>query len=189
MDYIDVALVAVILIVGIRGYYNGLIDEMAGILGIVCGVYLGSRYASNMGAFFSTHVHDFHSPSMESLIGFTSVLAGVWILFLIAGVVVSKAVSFSNLGVIDKALGFVFACAKMYLVFAFLLYGASRFDFMKSMDTYLHANSQFYPTMQEVASYVMQRPEIQKLGKAIQNRVQEVKKNDLETPTTTQSHE
>ncbi|WP_121022383.1 CvpA family protein [Helicobacter vulpis] len=184
MDYIDLILVAVILVIGIRGFYNGFIDEVAGILGIVCGVYLGSRLAGHVGAWFSAHVHNFHSPSMESLVGFTLVLAGVWILFLIAGVVVSKAVSFSNLGAIDKVLGFVFACAKMYLVFAFLLYGASRFDFMKSLDTYLRAHSQFYPTMQEVASYVMQRPEIQELGKAIQNKAQEVQKAPL-IPTQT----
>ncbi|WP_120945925.1 MULTISPECIES: CvpA family protein [Helicobacter] len=174
MGYIDLILVAVIIVIGIRGFYNGLVDEVAGILGIVCGVYMGSRFASLVGAWFSAHVHDFHSPSMASLIGFTLVLAGVWIFFLIMGVVVSKAVSFSNLGAIDKILGFVFACAKMYLVFAFLLYGASRFGFMKAMDTYMRANSQFYPTMQEVAAYVMQRPEIQELGRVIQNKAQEI---------------
>ncbi|WP_104751133.1 CvpA family protein [Helicobacter salomonis] len=182
MDYIDLILVAVILIVGIRGFYNGFIDEVAGILGIVCGVYLGSRLASDVGAWFSARVHDFHSPSVESLIGFTLVLAGVWILFLMVGVVVSKAVSFSNLGAIDKVLGFLFACAKMYLVFAFLLHGASRFSFMKSMDTYLRAHSQLYPTMQEIASYVMQRPEIQELGKVIQSRTQDMKANHPEIP-------
>ncbi|WP_121756511.1 CvpA family protein [Helicobacter felis] len=175
MDYIDVALVAIVLIAGIRGFYNGLIDEIAGILGIVCGVWLGSRFANNAGVLFSTHVHNFHNTSIESLIGFTIVLAGVWIAFLIGGVIVSKAVGLSNLGAIDKVLGFFFACAKMYLVFAFLLYGVSHFSFMKPLDTYLRAHSQFYPTMQEVASYVMRRPEVQKLGETIQNKANEVK--------------
>ncbi len=175
MDYIDVALVAIVLVVGIRGFYNGLIDEVAGILGIVCGVWLGSRFAGDAGVLFSAHVHNFHNASIESLIGFTLILAGVWIAFLIGGVIVSKAVGLSNLGAIDKVLGFFFACTKMYLVFAFLLYGVSHFSFMKPMDTYLRTHSQLYPSMQEVAAYVMRQPEVQKLGETIQNRASEAK--------------
>ncbi|TSA86644.1 CvpA family protein [Helicobacter mehlei] len=166
--YFDVTLAVLILLIGIRGFYKGLIDEVAGLLGIVAGVYLASRFAGVAGEWFSGHIYHIPNDSLATLIGFVIVLASIWIAFLILGVFVSKLVNLSGLGIIDRVLGFIFSCAKMFLVFAFLVYGLSRLSAMKDVDQYLRTHSQIYPYMQEVASHIMQLQGVRELSKVIQ---------------------
>ncbi|WP_233707530.1 CvpA family protein [Helicobacter bizzozeronii] len=166
--YFDVTLAVLILLIGIRGFYKGLIDEVAGLLGIVAGVYLASRFAGVAGAWFSKHLYHMPNDSIATLVGFVIVLASVWIAFLILGVFVSKLVNLSGLGIIDRILGFIFSCTKMFLVFAFLTYGISKLSVMKDVDNYLRTHSQIYPYMQEIASHIMQLQEVREISKMIQ---------------------
>ncbi|WP_163531987.1 CvpA family protein [Helicobacter suis] len=177
--YIDIALAVLIVVVGLRGFYNGFIDEVSGLLGIVLGVYLASRWAERVGSLFSSHVYAFNDPSMSSLVGFVLVLACVWIAFLVIGVIVSKAIILSNLGIIDRILGFLFGCTKIFLILAFLLYTISRLSFMKSLDVYLHAHSQIYPYMHAIASHVLQLKEVQEIGEMIEQKAKRAKKENL----------
>ncbi|WP_281747393.1 CvpA family protein [Helicobacter suis] len=177
--YIDIALAVLIVGVGLRGFYNGFIDEVSGLLGIVLGVFLASRWAERVGSWFSSHVYAFHDPSMSSLVGFVLVLACVWIAFLVTGVIVSKAIVLSNLGIIDRILGFLFGCTKIFLILAFLLYTISRLFFMKSLDVYLHAHSQIYPYMHTIASHVLQLKEVQEIGEMIEQKAKRAKKENL----------
>ncbi|WP_285602166.1 CvpA family protein [Helicobacter sp. NHP22-001] len=184
--YVDIALLVFVVAVGIRGFYNGFIDEVAGLLGIVVGVFLASRWAHAVGASFSSHVYAFKDPSLNDLVGFVVVLAGVWIAFLVLGIVVSKAITLSNLGVLDKILGFVFACAKMFLILSFLLYAISRLAFMKTIDNYLHTHSQVYPYMYSVASHILRIKEVQEFGEIIQQKAQNAKKESIQLLEKTQ---
>ncbi|WP_163533304.1 CvpA family protein [Helicobacter suis] len=177
--YIDIALAVLIVGVGLRGFYNGFIDEVSGLLGIVLGVYLASRWAERVGSLFSSHVYAFHDPSMSSLVGFVLVLACVWIAFLVTGVIVSKAIVLSNLGIIDRILGFLFGCTKIFLILAFLLYTISRLSFMKSLDVYLHAHSQIYPYMYTIASHVLRLKEVQEIGEMIEQKAKRAKKENF----------
>ncbi|BDQ28168.1 CvpA family protein [Helicobacter ailurogastricus] len=179
-SYIDIALLVFVVLVGIRGFYNGFVDEVAGLLGIVAGVFLASRWAQAVGTSFANHIHAFKDSSINDLVGFVVVLAGVWIAFLIVGIVVSKAITLSNLGVLDKILGFIFACAKMFLILSFLLYAISRLAFMKTIDTYLHTHSQVYPYMHRVASHILQIKEVQEFGEMIQQKAQNAKKESTQ---------
>ncbi|WP_286348704.1 CvpA family protein [Helicobacter felistomachi] len=178
-SYIDIALLVFVVAIGIRGFYNGFIDEVAGLLGIVVGVFLASRWAYAIGASFANHIYAFKDSSMNDLVGFVAVLAGVWIAFLVVGIVVSKAITLSNLGVLDRILGFVFACTKMFLILSFLLYAISRLAFMKTIDTYLHAHSQVYPYMYSVASHILQIKEVQEFGEMIQQKAQNAKQESV----------
>ncbi|WP_221279524.1 CvpA family protein [Helicobacter gastrocanis] len=187
-SYVDIALLVFVVVIGIRGFYNGFVDEVAGLLGIVTGVFLASRWASAVGARFANHVYAFKDPSMNDLVGFVVVLAGVWIAFLVVGIVVSKAITLSNLGVLDKILGFVFACTKIFLILSFLVYAISRLAFMKTIDNYLHTHSQVYPYMHGVASHILQIKEVQEFGEMIQQKAQNAKKEGAQTLEKTQKN-
>ena len=43
-NYIDIGVVVVLLVFGIRGMQNGLIAEIMGVVGVVLGVFLASKY-------------------------------------------------------------------------------------------------------------------------------------------------
>ncbi|AFI05621.1 CvpA family protein [Helicobacter cetorum] len=155
MNYIDLALIVVVVAFGIRGFYHGLVSEVAGILGIVLGVYLASRYSIVIGQLFSEHLYNLRNETMTNLIGFLLVLALAWVFFLTLGVVLSKVLVFSGLGIIDRALGFIFSCLKTFLVLSFILYALSKMDLMKNIDAYLQEKSDIFPTMKGIASKIM----------------------------------
>ncbi|BDQ26331.1 hypothetical protein ASB1_00070 [Helicobacter heilmannii] len=137
---------------------------------------------------FAGHIYAFKDPSVNDLVGFVGVLAGVWIAFLVVGIMVSKAITLSNLGVLDRILGFIFACTKMFLILSCLLYAISRLAFMKTIDSYLHARSQVYPYMYSVASHILQIKEVQEFGEMIQQKAQKAKKEGAQLLEETQKN-
>ncbi|CAJ99204.1 CvpA family protein [Helicobacter acinonychis] len=174
MNYIDLALLVVVVAFGIRGFYHGLVSEVAGILGIVLGVYLASRYSVAIGQLFSDHLYDLRNETMTNLIGFLLVLASVWVFFLALGVVLGKVLKFSGLGIIDKALGFIFSCLKTFLVLSFILYALSKMELMKDANTYLQEKSDIFPTMKSIASKIMHLDGVKHVEQNLKENLEEM---------------
>ncbi len=180
MNYIDLALIVVVVAFGIRGFYHGFVNEIAGMLGIVVGVCLASRYSVDIGQLFSEHLYNLRNETMTNLIGFLLVLALVWILFLAVGVVLGKILIFSGLGIIDRALGFIFSCLKTFLVLSFILYALSKMDLMKNADAYLQEHSEIFPTMKNIASKVMRLDGVRHVEQNLKENLEEMS-DDIQT--------
>ncbi|PAF52031.1 CvpA family protein [Helicobacter sp. 13S00477-4] len=166
MGYIDLILIIIIIVIGLRGFYNGFVNELAGVLGIVLGVFFASRFAGNMGDWFNAHVYNFNSHSVSMLIGFVVILAVIWVAFLILGIIIARFVKITDFAIIDKTLGFIFSCCKIFLIIGFILYGISKPEFMKSFNMYMEQNSKIYSMMDAISSSIMK---IQSVQKAINN--------------------
>ncbi|GAA7655002.1 CvpA family protein [Helicobacter pylori] len=174
MNYIDLALLVVVVAFGIRGFYHGFVSEIAATLGIVLGVYLASRYSVAVGNLFSEHLYDLRNETMTNLIGFLLVLASIWVFFLALGVLLGKMLVFSGLGIIDKALGFIFSCLKTFLVLSFILYALSKMDLMKGANAYLQEKSAFFSTMKSIASKIMRLDGVKHVEKNLKDNLEEM---------------
>ncbi|WQY65674.1 CvpA family protein [Helicobacter pylori] len=174
MNYIDLALLVVVVAFGIRGFYHGFVSEVAGTLGIVLGVYLASRYSVAVGNLFSQHLYDLRNETMTNLIGFLLVLASIWVFFLAFGVLIGKVLVFSGLGIIDKALGFIFSCLKTFLVLSFILYALSKMEVMKDANAYLQEKSTFFSTMKSIASKIMRLDGVKHVEKNLKDNLEEM---------------
>ncbi|WQX13930.1 CvpA family protein [Helicobacter pylori] len=174
MNYIDLALLVVVVAFGIRGFYHGFVSEVAGTLGIVLGVYLASRYSVAVGNLFSQHLYDLRNETMTNLIGFLLVLASIWVFFLAFGVLLGKVLVFSGLGIIDKALGFIFSCLKTFLVLSFILYALSKMEVMKDANAYLQEKSAFFSTMKSVASKIMRLDGVKHVEQNLKDNLEEM---------------
>ncbi|PDW17635.1 CvpA family protein [Helicobacter pylori] len=174
MNYIDLALLVVVVAFGIRGFYHGFVSEIAGTLGIVLGVYLASRYSVAVGNLFSEHLYDLRNETMTNLIGFLLVLASIWVFFLAFGVLLGKVLVFSGLGIIDKALGFIFSCLKTFLVLSFILYALSQMEVMKDANAYLQEKSAIFPTMKSIASKIMRLDGVKHVEKNLKDNLEEM---------------
>lgn len=204
MGYIDLILIIIIVVIGLRGFYNGFVNEVSGVLGIVLGVFFASRFASAMGEWITASVYDFKTPSIATLIGFVIILAVIWVAFLIIGVILSRFIKITDFSIIDKTLGFIFSCCKIFLIIGFILYAGSKPKFMQNFNVYLEQNSKIYSMMYTVSGAILKIPSVQetlngtkqvskkaqedgseKLQKAIDNASEElqdsVKKNTKET--------
>jgi len=73
-NYFDITIGAIVLILGIKGFMSGFIKEVFGLVGLVGGVYLASRLATDASAFIDTNFIHIENTALLKLIGFLAIL-------------------------------------------------------------------------------------------------------------------
>ncbi|MFK5881535.1 MAG: CvpA family protein [Sulfurospirillum sp.] len=151
----DIISLSLILILGIKGIINGFIKEVFGLIGIVGGIFLASRYAVGAGVFIQNNFYNFENKASLYLIGFIAVLISFWILSIFLGFIIARLLKISGLGGLDKLLGFFVGSLKIFLVFSILAIALSNIAFIKSRtDKYMN-KSFMYPIFIETGRYIV----------------------------------
>ena len=151
----DIVSISLILFLGIKGIINGFVKEVFGLLGIIGGIYLASRYAQQAGQLISDHVYKFGNQASLYLFGFIAVLITVWILCIFLGYLIAQALSLSGLGTIDRLAGFVVGSLKIFLVFAVLTVTLTNIEFIKTkLEPYM-AKSIMFPIFVQAGNYIV----------------------------------
>ncbi len=78
----DIISLSLIFILGIKGVINGFIKEVFGLIGIVGGIFVASRFAEQMGQIINKNLYALESNATLYLVGFICVLIIFWILSL-----------------------------------------------------------------------------------------------------------
>ncbi len=151
----DIISLSLILILGIKGVINGFIKEVAGLIGIVGGIFLASRYAKVAGSLIDSNIYHLQNKASIYLIGFIAVLLLFWLLSIFLGFIFARLLKMSGLGGLDKLAGFLIGSLKIFLVFSILAIALSNIAFIKSRtDKYLN-KSFMYPVFVEVGRYIV----------------------------------
>jgi membrane protein required for colicin V production len=154
-NYFDVTIAAIVLILGIKGFMNGFIKEVFGLLGLVGGVYLASGMAQKAATFIDTNFIHLENPSLLKLIGFLAVLILVWSIASILGSIFSKLTNQSGLGFINRLFGFIAGGGKYFLIFALIVTALSNVTLIKdNLEKYVK-DSVLYPYLLEAGSYLI----------------------------------
>lgn len=153
----DIVSLALILILGIKGIINGFIKEVAGLVGIIGGVYLASRFAQEAGTFIDANIYQIQNTASLYLIGFISVLIVFWLISLLVGKILESLLHMSGLGFIDKLAGFFIGSMKIFLIFSILAITLSNISFIKErMDT-VFEKSFMYPIFIDVGKFIIKQ--------------------------------
>lgn len=153
----DIVSLALILILGIKGIINGFIKEIAGLVGIVGGVYLASRFAQQAGSFIDANIYQIQNSASLYLIGFISVLIAFWILSLLVGKILESLLHMSGLGFIDKLAGFFIGSMKIFLIFSILAITLSNISFIKEKMDAVFEKSFMYPIFVDVGKFIIKQ--------------------------------
>ena len=160
MNYIDVALIVVIVVIGFRGFASGFVAEFCSLAGILLGVFLASIFAHSVGNGLKG-VYDFGSDTIHVTLGFVIVLLVCWAFFVLIGVLLAKKIEFLRLEFINKGLGFVLACVKVFFIFSFIAYAVSQITFIKeNFAQTAREKSQMYVNMITIAQKIMHFPAV-----------------------------
>ena len=151
----DIISISLILILGIKGVINGFIKEVFGLVGIVGGIYLASRFAQNAGNFIDSNLYAFENKASLYLIGFIAVLVGFWILSIFIGFILAHILKMSGLSGLDKLAGFVVGSLKIFLVFSVLAIALNNIAFIKSRTQKYMQKSFMYPVFLETGRYIV----------------------------------
>ena len=150
----DLIIIAITLILGLKGLFRGLIKEVFGIIGIIGAIFVASRISKEVGDLLAP-VLVLENEATIKLIGFVVSLVGGWLVVYSAGVVVSKIFSASGLGVIDRIFGFVFGAAKIFLIFSVISYALYQVQSFKKVIDEKFATSIVMPHLISVGSYII----------------------------------
>ena len=150
----DLIIIAITLILGLKGLFRGLIKEVFGIIGIIGAIFVASRISKEVGDLIAP-ILVLENEATIKLIGFVVSLVGVWLVVYSAGFIVSKIFSASGLGVIDRILGFVFGAAKIFLIFSVIAYALYQVQSFKKVIDEKFATSIVMPHLISVGSYII----------------------------------
>ena len=151
----DIIFISLIFMLGIKGVMNGFIKEVFGLIGIVGGIFVASRFAEETGKLIDKNLYQLESNSTMYMVGFISVLLVFWILSLFIGHLLENLIKMSGLGTIDKLAGFIVGSAKIFLVFSILAVTLSNIEFVKDKADEYMKKSFMYPIFIKTGAYII----------------------------------
>jgi len=155
MDFsiFDLIVGSIILLLGLKGILNGFFKELFGLIGIVGGIFIGSRIAKDVGTFLSDAIFKFDSPAAISFLGFLVTLAAFWGLMIGAGIIFKKFSKMSGLGLMDKVLGFIFGSGKFFFIASVIVYAF--YNFKAIRDNVDMQDGIMLPILVQTGSFIM----------------------------------
>lgn len=144
-NWFDVVTAALILVIGIKGIFNGFVRELSGLLGMVAGIWMASLFAERFGKWLGDHIVPIDSASALDLIGFLSILSATWLVFIVIGIAITKFLSLDTHTVFDRLLGFLFSAAKVFVILAVIVFALSQIEIVKKNTAPYLKTSRLYP--------------------------------------------
>jgi membrane protein required for colicin V production len=154
-NYFDVTIGAIVLILGIKGFINGFIKEVFGLIGLIGGVYLASRLTGDASTFIDTNFIHIENTALLKLLGFLTILTIVWMGATILGSIFSKLTSASGLGFINRLLGFIAGGGKYFIIFALIVTALSNVSLVKDNVQKYVKDSVLYPYLLKAGTSII----------------------------------
>lgn len=184
----DLIIIAITLILGLKGLFRGFIKEVFGIIGIVGAIFIASRISTETGELIAP-LFVLENSATIKLIGFIVAMIAIWLIVYAAGIVVSKIFSLSGLGVVDRILGFAFGALKIFLIFSVIAYALFQVESFKKVINEKFENSSVMPHLLSVGGFIIKldtsalTSKLDKIGddlkdsNIIQDGINEIKQN------------
>ena len=154
-NYFDITIGSIVLILGIKGFMNGFIKEIFGLVGLVAGVYFASRLSQNAADFIETNFIKVENDAILTLLGFLAILIVIWLSATIIGSILSKLTSASGLGFLNRLFGFIVGGGKYFIIFALIVTALSNVTLVKdNLEKYVK-DSVLYPYLKETGSKII----------------------------------
>ncbi|MGA1845873.1 CvpA family protein [Deferribacter abyssi] len=119
MGIVDIVLLIIIGVFGIKGLFRGLISEVFGILGLILGYVIAYQYYG----IFAKIISGFGiRRSIADALGFVVMFLLIYIVIFFIGTLLRKLFKKIKLGWMDKTGGFVFGILKAGVILGVLLY-------------------------------------------------------------------
>lgn len=174
LGYLDFIFLGIIIVTTIIGFLKGFAKEFCSFLGVIFALFFASRFAYDIGEWFSSNVVNFGSDGAHTLIGFVAIFLMIIVVFFIIGKILDRITSAALPNYLNKLLGALFGGLKSFLILAFVFHLAFRLDFMQSIQSHWANNSKLYSTMENIASSIISSKLIRNAPKDSQEVKQEI---------------
>ena len=155
LNYFDLAVGVIILLLGLKGILNGFFKELFGLIGIIGGIFIASRVGDQVGQLLSDAIFKFESEAAISFTGFLFTLALFWALMIASGMLFKKLSAVSGLGPLDRILGFVFGSGKFFLIASVIVYAMYNVNAIRKNLEPAMENSILFGAMVATGGFIM----------------------------------
>ena len=166
MNYLDIVIVIPLLYGLIKGFTNGLIKEITGLLGLIIGVYVALNFSSYLHPKFEEVLRGYEQ--FIPIISFATLFIVSVLMIKILGYIIDKLTKALALGFVSRILGAIFGFLKVVVIFSFLLAIVSDYDLI---DKNIEAESVLLKPIQKVSDLIT--PEINKHKTKILDKVEQ----------------
>ena len=126
MNYLDLILGILLLLAAINGFAKGFVEELAGLIGLILGIWIAIHFSDIVANFLSENLH--WDIKQLSIIAFIITFIIVVILVQIIGSVISKMVKAVHLGFLNRLAGVALGLAKGALILSVVLIIFNKID-------------------------------------------------------------
>jgi len=151
----DGFIIGITLILAIKGFFNGVVKEITGLIGVIGGFFVASRYYHQAGEFINQNLITIPNKSSIDLVGFIGVFLLVWIFCIFLGFLFSNLLKVSALGFIDKILGFLVGGVKFFLIISIIIASLYKMEFLKDYINKLVKDSKVFPISVKIGDEIM----------------------------------
>jgi len=166
LNYLDITIIALIFILSIKGFVNGFLREIFGLLGLIGGIVVASREFSFVAKYIYDKLYPLDNMALLNLLAFIVIVLLIWIGLAIIGIIISsKAHKYRKIGLLSRLLGLIIGGGKYFLLFATIFVSLFNIPFIKDnlvnkIDT---NSSKVYPFIKEYGNLVINLDEIKEL--------------------------
>ncbi len=155
LNYFDLVVGIIILLLGLKGIINGFFKELFGLIGIIGGIFVASRLGDSVGGLVSDTIFKFESQAAVTFVGFIATLIIFWAMMIILGMLFTKLSKASGLGPVDKVFGFVVGSGKFFLIGAVIAYAVYSIQAVRVNLEPIMKNSLLFPVLVKTGSVIM----------------------------------
>ena len=162
-SYIDIGIIVLLILLSLKGIWQGIIRGLASFLGILLGIFFASRFYDGLGSWFAINIYNLGSPELNALVGFVIIITLIWAGFLLLGEILFRMVRFTPLVSVDAALGLAFGFCKAFLLLSIIVFGISQIAWLKNFSQNVEQNSSIFPMMKNLSIKIMNLEQIQEV--------------------------
>ncbi|GHV05288.1 colicin V biosynthesis protein [Campylobacterota bacterium] len=178
IHYLDIVVLALVAILGVRGFFTGFIREVFSLIGFLMGFVIASRLALFVGQWAGTYLH-FASQGAMKLAGFAALFVLIWLFFFLIGMLLARIIRRKNGGIVrktalffDRLGGFVICALKVFVIFAVIIAALSQTAVVANWAENKLQDSFMYPTLKIFGGALMSLEESQ-IGEKVSSGVRE----------------
>jgi len=118
MNLLDLGIVVILVLLALRGYWRGLLQEVSVILGLVAGLVFAAHYYLQVARLVGQYLH---TPLYSRILSFLLIFILIYWAIRLAGRFLQRFFAAVALGSLDRLLGSGFAVLKGCVILGFLL--------------------------------------------------------------------
>lgn len=162
LSYIDAGIISLLILLSLRGIWQGFVAGLASLLGILLGVFFASRFYHELGGWIATNIYDLTSPELNALVGFLIIFILIWSVFSVLGAMFSLK-RIALLRGVDNILGLALGFCKAFILLSIIIFGISQINWLKNFSQNLEQNSALFPVMKNLAVKIMNLEQVQEV--------------------------